>query len=130
MVDRLIAEATKSRISKQLPEGCSSCAHHKFGLGVAFAVPGGHEQSFVSERITEYVVDVGRTIDFKETSAAGVCPLQTSVEQKAQLCKLPRRVMPQLFNDARQVRLLFSFVISVSVGDQREFFPVQSPQPQ
>jgi hypothetical protein len=58
----------------------SLCARYEFGLGVALAVPGSHEQNFVAERISEYVVDIGRAIDFKETRAAGVCPVQTNVE--------------------------------------------------
>ena len=103
-----IAEATKSRISSSsLRPGL--CAQHKFGLGVVLAVPDSHEHNFVAERVPEYVVDVGRAIDFKETRTAGVCPVQTSVEQKAQLCKLPRRVMAQIFNHSRQV-CLFVFL--------------------
>jgi hypothetical protein len=65
------------------------------------AVPNSHEQKFVAERIPEYVVDVSRAIDFKETRTTGVCPAQTSVEQKAQLNKLLPRVMPQILNDSR-----------------------------
>jgi hypothetical protein len=78
-----------------------SCGGHEFGLGLAFAVPGGHEQNFVSERITEYVVDIGRAIDFKETRAAGVCPVQPSVDQNAQFGELLRLVLPQVFNHSR-----------------------------
>ena len=65
-------------------------------------VPGGHEQNFVAEGIPKYVVDIGRPIDFKETRAAGVWSFQqTSVEQKAQLGKLLRRVFPKVFNHSR-----------------------------
>ena len=62
------------------------------------AVPGSHEQNFVAERIPEYVVDIGRPIDLKETRPAGVCPIQTNVEEKAQLGKLLRRVFPKVLN--------------------------------
>jgi hypothetical protein len=55
----------------------------------------------VAERIPKYVVDIGCTIDFKETSAAGICPTQTNVEQKAQFGKLLRRVLPKVFNHSR-----------------------------
>jgi|HubBroStandDraft_4_1064222.scaffolds.fasta_scaffold65019_3 hypothetical protein len=37
----------------------------------ALAVPGSHEQNFVAERIPEYVVDAGHTIEFKEARAEG-----------------------------------------------------------
>lgn len=83
------------------PTWLNSCRGHEFDFGIAPAVPGGHEQNFVSERITEYVVDIGRAIDFKETGAAGVCPVQPSVEQNTQLGKLLRLVLPQLFNHSR-----------------------------
>jgi hypothetical protein len=63
------------------------------------AIPGGYEQYFVAEGIPEYVVDVGRSIDFKETGAAGVRSVQqTSIEEKAQLSKLLGRVFPEVFN--------------------------------
>jgi hypothetical protein len=57
-----------------------------------------HEHNFVAERIPEYVVDVGRAIDFKETRTAGVCLVQASVEQKTQLGELLRRVFSEVFN--------------------------------
>jgi hypothetical protein len=57
-------------------------------------VPSSHEEHFASERITEYVVDIGRAIDFKETKTADVCPVQPSVEQNTQLGKLLRLVLP------------------------------------
>ena len=53
-------------------------------------------------RGTEYVVDIGRPIDFKETRAAGVWSFQqTSVEQKTRFGKLLRRVFPKVFNHSR-----------------------------
>jgi hypothetical protein len=62
-------------------------------------IPGGHERYFVAEGISEHVVDIGRSIDFRETGAAGVRSVQqTSIEEKAQLSKLLRRVFPEVFN--------------------------------
>lgn len=65
------------------------------------AIPGSHKQNFVAERIPEYVVDIGRPIDLKETRVAGVCPLETSVEQNAKFGKLLRCVFPGVFNYSR-----------------------------
>jgi hypothetical protein len=63
------------------------------------AAPGSHEQNFVVERIPEYVVDIGRPIDFKESRAAGVWSFrQTSVKQKTQLGELLRHVFSEVFN--------------------------------
>jgi hypothetical protein len=59
--------------------GCGLCARHEFGLGIALAVPGSHEQNFVAERISEYVLDTGRAIEFKETWAVDVCPAQANL---------------------------------------------------
>ena len=83
----------------------ASCGGHEFSFGVAFAFPGSHEQHFASERITEYVVDIGRAIDFKETRTADVCTIQPGVEQNTQLGKLFRLVLPELFNHLRSVYL-------------------------
>ncbi len=81
---------------------CGSCAGHQFGYGVGLAVPGGYEQNFVAEGIPEYVVDIYRSVDFKEIRAARIRPVrQTSVEQKAQLGELLRRVPPKVFNHSR-----------------------------
>jgi hypothetical protein len=79
-----------------------ACAGHEFGHGVALAVPRGHEQNIVAGGVPEYVVDIGRAIDFKQTRATGVRPVrQTSVEQKAQLSKLLRCVFSEVFNHSR-----------------------------
>jgi hypothetical protein len=79
----------------------SSCTGHEFDHGVALVVPGSHQQNFAAEGIPEHIVDIGRAIDFKETRATGVCPVQTNVEQKAQLGKLLRRVFSKIFNHLR-----------------------------
>jgi hypothetical protein len=63
-------------LTRRTSDLSASCGGHEFSLGVAFAFPGSHEQHFASERITEYVVDIGRAIDFKETRTADVCPVQ------------------------------------------------------
>src|ERR1700730_10245036 len=77
---------------------CRACAGYESGHSFAFAIPGGYEQYFVAEGIPEYVVDIGRSIDFKETGAARVRSVQqTSIEENAQLSKLPRRVFPEIF---------------------------------
>lgn len=85
-------------LSASVRNPISSYASHEFGLGVALAVPGSHEQNFVAKRVSEYVVDIGRAFDFKETRAAGVCPVHASVEQKTQLGELLRRVFSEVFN--------------------------------
>ena len=65
-------------------------------------MPGCHEQNFVAEGIPEYVIDIGRPIDFKETRAASVWSFrQTSVEQKTQFGKLLRCVFSEIFNHSR-----------------------------
>jgi len=76
---------------------------------LTLTVPGGHEQNFVAEGVPKYVVDIGRAIDFKETSAAGVCPVQPSIEQNAQFGELLRLVRAQVFNHSRWV-CLFIFL--------------------
>ena len=81
-------------LTRRTSDLSASCGGHEFTLGVAFAFPGSHEQHFASERITEYVVDIRRAIDFKETRAADVCPVQPSVEQDTQLGKVFRLVLP------------------------------------
>lgn len=94
-------ELETSRIHSNLL-GCRSCPGHEFGYGVGLAVPDGHEQNFVAGGIPEYVVDIDRSVDFKETRAARIRPVrQTSVEQKAQLGELLRRVLPKVFNHSR-----------------------------
>jgi hypothetical protein len=56
----------------------------------------------VAEGIPQYVVDIGRAIDFKETKAAVVRSVrQTSVEQKTQLGELLRRVFSEVFDHLR-----------------------------
>jgi hypothetical protein len=71
-------------------------------MGGALTVPSGHQQNFLAEGITKYVVDLGRAIDFKETKVAGVRPVrQTSVEQKAQLSELLRGVFSEVFDHLR-----------------------------
>ncbi len=55
----------------------------------------------MADGVPKYVVDIGHAIDFKETSAAGVCPVQPRVEQNAQFGELLRLVRPQVFNHSR-----------------------------
>src|SRR4029077_7104923 len=79
---------------------CRASTGYESGHKFALAIPGGHEQHFVAEGISEYVVHIGRSIDFKETGAAGVRSVQhSSIEEKAQLSKLLRRVFPEIFNN-------------------------------
>jgi hypothetical protein len=97
----LEVELEASRISSNFL-GSGLCADHEFGLGVALAVPSGHKQNFVAEGISKYVVDVGRAIEFKETSAARIWPFrQTSVERQTQFGKLLGRVFPKILDHSR-----------------------------
>ena len=54
----------------------------------------------MAEDIPHYVVDLGYSIDFKETWAARVRSVQqTWMEEKVQLSKLLQRVFPEVFNN-------------------------------
>ena len=90
-----------ARCGTRISDLLNSCCGHEFYFGVAPAVPDSHEHNFVAEWVPQYVVDIGRAIDFKETRAAGVCSVQASVEQNAQLGELLRLVLPQVFDHSR-----------------------------
>src|SRR5271157_2681069 len=79
---------------------CRACAGYESCHRFALAIPDGHKQYFAAKGIPEYVVDIGRSIDFKEIGAAGVRSVQqTGIEEKTQLSKLLRRVCPEIFNN-------------------------------
>jgi hypothetical protein len=103
--------------------------------GFALAIPGGHEQYFVTGGIPEYVVDMSHAIDFEETEVTGVRPVrQASGHQKEQFGELFRPVFSKVFDHYRQLLHLGDFAsssaasrISSLIGDGAHHTANSSP---